>query len=80
LTGLQKATTTLAQAVATAEKSGGGNAIGAGLEETNGKIVYEVSVVKNGVAIARLCPGHPRLCQRPKTWMPGPRPGMTKAT
>src|SRR5580693_9473101 len=35
---------------------------------------------KNGVASARLCPGHPRLASRreSKTWMPGTRPGMTK--
>jgi len=34
---------------------------------------------KNGVASARLCPGHPRLCHRSlvKTWMPGSSPGMT---
>ena len=25
----------------------------------------------------RACPGHPRLSARPKTWMPGTRPGMT---
>jgi len=32
---------------------------------------------KDGVASARLCPGHPRLCRREsKTWMPGTRPGM----
>ena len=48
LTGLQHATTTLAQAVDAAERRGAGNAIRAGLEETNGKIVYEVLVVKNG--------------------------------
>jgi len=32
---------------------------------------------KNGVASARLCPGHPRLDLWAKTWMPGTRPGMT---
>src|SRR5882672_4624239 len=34
---------------------------------------------KDGVASARLCPGHPRLscCKTVKTWMPGTRPGMT---
>jgi uncharacterized membrane protein YkoI len=47
LAGLQHATTTLAQAVGTAEKRGVGKAISAGLEETNGKIVYEVMIVKN---------------------------------
>jgi hypothetical protein len=34
---------------------------------------------KDGVASARLCPGHPRLCfQERETWMPGTRPGMTE--
>src|SRR6266849_5528522 len=35
---------------------------------------------KDGVASARLCPGHPRLscCNDVKTWMPGTSPGMTK--
>jgi hypothetical protein len=34
---------------------------------------------KDGVASARLCPGHLRLCRvnGAKTWMPGTRPGMT---
>jgi hypothetical protein len=34
---------------------------------------------KDGVASARLCPGHPRLTSdaQPKTWMPGSSPGMT---
>jgi hypothetical protein len=34
---------------------------------------------KNGVASARLCPGHPRLSSDSgfKTWMPGMKPGMT---
>jgi hypothetical protein len=34
---------------------------------------------KDGVASARLCPGHPRLSFSiaAKTWMPGTRPGMT---
>jgi uncharacterized membrane protein YkoI len=48
LAGLQQATTTLAQAVNTAEKRVAGKAISAGLEETNGKIVFEVMIVKNG--------------------------------
>jgi uncharacterized membrane protein YkoI len=48
LAGLQQATTTLAQAVDIAERRGAGKAISAGLEETNGKIVYEVHVMKNG--------------------------------
>src|ERR1700722_20811748 len=36
---------------------------------------------KDGVASARLCPGHPRLCPplERKTWMPGTSPGMTRA-
>ena len=48
LAGLKQATTTLAQAVDTAEKQVGGKAFSAGLEETNGKIVFEVMVLKNG--------------------------------
>src|SRR5258708_16313359 len=34
---------------------------------------------KDGVASARLCPGHPRLpcCYTVRTWMPGTSPGMT---
>ena len=51
LAGLQQATVTLAQAVDTAEKSIGGKAMSAGLEETNGKIAYEITVVlKTGAA------------------------------
>ena len=50
LAGLQKATTTLAQAVKAAETYDTGKAMSAGLEETNGKIVYEVTVVKSGSA------------------------------
>ena len=46
LAGLQQATVTLAQAVDAAEKSIGGKAMNAGLEETNGKVVYEISVVQ----------------------------------
>jgi len=42
---------TLAQAVDTAEKSVGGKAMSAGLEETNGKVAYEITVVlKTGSA------------------------------
>ena len=48
LAGLQKATMTLAQAIEAAEKYGTGKAMSAGLEETKGKIVYEVTVVKSG--------------------------------
>ena len=38
------------------------------------------SRLKDGVACARLCPGHPRLSCLidAKTWMPGTRPGMTR--
>jgi uncharacterized membrane protein YkoI len=51
LAGLQQATVTLAQAVDTAEKSVGGKAMSAGLEETNGKVAYEITVVlKTGSA------------------------------
>src|SRR5882672_12374307 len=37
---------------------------------------------KDGVASARLCPGHPRLLSHEccKTWMPGTSPGMTGVT
>ena len=48
LAGLQQATTTLAQAVDTAERQVAGKAISAGLEETNGKIVFEIMVLKSG--------------------------------
>jgi uncharacterized membrane protein YkoI len=51
LAGLRQATVTLAQAVDAAEKSIGGKAMNAGLEETNGKVVYEITVVgKTGFA------------------------------
>lgn len=50
LAGLQQAKVTLAAAVKTAESAGSGKSMSAGLEETNGKIVYEVVVVKNGSA------------------------------
>ena len=48
LAGLPHATVTLAQAVDIAEKRDAGKAISAGLEETKGKIVFEVMIVKNG--------------------------------
>jgi uncharacterized membrane protein YkoI len=48
LAGLQQAGVTLSQAIEAAEKFGAGKAISAGLEETNGKIVYEIMIVKNG--------------------------------
>jgi uncharacterized membrane protein YkoI len=48
LSGLQQAKTTLAQATSAAEAHAGGKAIDAGLEETNGKIVYEMAIIKSG--------------------------------
>ena len=48
LAGLPQATVTLAQAVDFAEKRDAGKAISAGLEETKGKIVFEVMIVKDG--------------------------------
>ncbi len=46
LAGLQKASIDLAAATALAEQRGSGKAIAAGLEESNGRIVYEVTIVK----------------------------------
>ena len=48
LAGLQKASIDLATATARAEEKGSGKAISAGLEETNGRIVYEVTIVSRG--------------------------------
>jgi uncharacterized membrane protein YkoI len=48
LAGSLKASIDLSTATALAEEKGSGNAISAGLEETNGRIVYEVIIVKNG--------------------------------
>ena len=48
LAGLPHATVTLAQAVDIAEKRDAGKAISVGLEETKGKIVFEVMIVKDG--------------------------------
>jgi uncharacterized membrane protein YkoI len=48
LAGLQKASIDLSTATALAEEKGSGKAISAGLEEANGRIVYEVTIVKNG--------------------------------
>ena len=45
LAGLQKASIDLSVATALAEEKGSGKAISAGLEETNGRIVYEVIIV-----------------------------------
>ena len=48
LAGLQKASIDLSTATALAEEKGSGKAISAGLEETNGRIVYEVTIVNKG--------------------------------
>jgi uncharacterized membrane protein YkoI len=48
LAGLQKATIDLSTATALAEQKGDGKAISAGLEEANGRIVYEVMIVNKG--------------------------------
>jgi uncharacterized membrane protein YkoI len=48
LAGLLKASIDLSTATALAEERGSGKAISAGVEETNGRIVYEVTIVKNG--------------------------------
>jgi uncharacterized membrane protein YkoI len=48
LAGLQKASIDLSTATALAEEKGSGKAIAAGLEETNGRIVYEVTIVNKG--------------------------------
>ena len=48
LAGSLKASIDLSTATALAEEKGSGKAISAGLEETNGRIVYEVIIVKNG--------------------------------
>jgi uncharacterized membrane protein YkoI len=48
LAGLLKASIDLSTATALAEEKGSGKAISAGLEEVNGRIVYEVTIVSNG--------------------------------
>jgi uncharacterized membrane protein YkoI len=48
LAALQKASIDLSAATALAEEKGSGKAISAALEETNGRVVYEVMIVKNG--------------------------------
>jgi uncharacterized membrane protein YkoI len=48
LAGLLKASIDLSAATALAEEKGSGKAISAGLEETNGRIAYEVMIVKDG--------------------------------
>jgi uncharacterized membrane protein YkoI len=51
LAGLLKASIDLSTATALAEEKGSGRAINAGLEETNGRIVYEVTIVTKGTTI-----------------------------
>ena len=48
LAGSLKASIDLSTATALAEEKGSGKAISAGLEETNGRIVYEVTIVDKG--------------------------------
>jgi uncharacterized membrane protein YkoI len=48
LAAFQTAKQSLIQALKAAEQHTGGKAIDAGLEETEGKVVYEIEVVKNG--------------------------------
>jgi len=48
LAALQKASIDLSAATALAERRGSGKAIAAGLEESNGRVVYEVTIVNNG--------------------------------
>src|SRR6202040_3967086 len=48
LAGLRKASIDLSAATALAEQKGSGKAISAGLEETSGRIVYEVTIVNKG--------------------------------
>ena len=48
LAGLLRASIDLAKATALAEEKGSGKAISAELEETNGQVVYEITVVKDG--------------------------------
>jgi uncharacterized membrane protein YkoI len=54
LAGLQQATVTLAQAVDTAERSIGGNAVNAGLEEANGEVFYEITVIQKTGSIKKV--------------------------
>lgn len=48
LTGIANAKTSMLDAMKTAEKEGGGKAIDAGIEEHEGKVWYQIAVVKNG--------------------------------
>jgi uncharacterized membrane protein YkoI len=50
LVEVQKASIDLSAATALAEEKGSGKAISAALEETNSRVVYEVTIVKNGSA------------------------------
>jgi uncharacterized membrane protein YkoI len=50
LAGLQKASIDLSTATALAEERGSGKAISAGLEEKNGRMVYEITIVNQGAA------------------------------
>jgi uncharacterized membrane protein YkoI len=49
LEAFQNAKQTLLQALKAAEDHSGGKAIEAGLDETDGKVVYEIGIMKNGV-------------------------------
>ena len=48
LAGLLKASIDLSTATALAEEKGSGKAVSAGLEAANGRIAYEIMIVKNG--------------------------------
>jgi len=48
IAALRRSKITLAQAIRTAEHHGSGRAIEAGLEETRGKVAYEITVLKGG--------------------------------
>ena len=50
LAGLRRAAVSLADAVKIAEQRAAGKAMNAGLEQTNGKIVYEITIVKGDSA------------------------------
>src|SRR4051812_5723568 len=50
LAGLRAASTTLSQAVSTAEEHAKGRAVSGGLEETRSEVVWEVIVAANGAA------------------------------
>jgi uncharacterized membrane protein YkoI len=48
LSGITTAKTSIIDAIKAAEKEGGGKSIDAGIEEHDGKVWYQVAVVKNG--------------------------------